>query len=281
MMIRVYVVTHKKYRFPKADLYQPIIAGAFEYEEDAFPENYIRDNTQISISEKHDVYSEFTALYWVWKNSSEDIVGINHYRRYFIRGGWGRYLLAILNPKEKIDKLALNKEDLSRIFDKGYDCVLPKKQWRVKRTLKDEFVAYYGNDLMVGTENVIRECFPDYYDVYSEILNCRENYQKCICIMKRDSFDRYVSWMFTVFSELEKRGYGRNAREFAFLGERLMNVWVEYERKHNALRVKELFYINTETKVSHFRDDYTEYYVPRFFKPLFLLLMKIGLWKYD
>ncbi len=87
--------------------------------------------------------------------------------------------------------------------------------------------------------------------------------------------------MFTVFSELEKRGYGRNAREFAFLGERLMNVWVEYERKHNALRVKELFYINTETNVSHFRDDYTEYYVPRFFKPLFLLLMKIGLWKYD
>ncbi len=279
MKIRIYTVTHKKYRFPKEKMYKPIIAGAFEYDKNDFPESYIRDDSGNNISFKHDAYSEFTALYWIWKNSSADIVGLNHYRRYFIKGGWGRYLLSILNPKKNLEKDILKKNDVGALFKEGYDCILPKKQWRVKRTLRKEFDDAYGTELLNAAESVIKIFFPEYYDVFCNIFNGHENFQKCICIMKRNRFDQYASWMFSVLEKLEQRGFGKKERELAFLGERLMNVWVEYERKYNGLKVKELFYINTETKISTLYDNYTEYHVPILFKPFFLFLMNVGIWR--
>ena len=41
------------------------------------------DDTGVSISEKNRYYSELTGIYWVWQNTSHDITGCCHYRRYF------------------------------------------------------------------------------------------------------------------------------------------------------------------------------------------------------
>ena len=54
-------------------------------------------------------------------------------------------------------------------------------------------------------------------------------------VMRRDLFDAYCQWLFSVLFELEKRldvssfdPY--NQRVFGFVGERLLDVWLEKNR---------------------------------------------------
>ena len=44
----------------------------------------ITDNTGIHISLKNRQYCEMTAVYWIWKNTNHDWIGIEHYRRHLL-----------------------------------------------------------------------------------------------------------------------------------------------------------------------------------------------------
>lgn len=277
MNIKIYTVTHKRYKFPKYNIYKPIIAGASGYNYNSFPKNYIRDDCGDNISDKHDLYSEFTVTYWVWKNSDADIIGLNHYRRYFIRGGWINYFRCLINPAARIDKYILNYNNISDIFSRGYDCIMPKKQWRVNRTLKEEFVSSNPVVLLDATEKILYDKYPAYYPVFEDVMNSRENYQKCICIMKRENFNEYAKWIFDIFDCLNSKGYDGCNREFAFLGERLINVWIEYQKKTGKIKVKENYFINVEFPINGIIKNHTEIIIPKWLQGVLRIISKLGI----
>lgn len=275
-MVEVYVITIKQYSIPKQTMFIPIVAGAYKYDEQNFPSNYIRDDSGDNISIKNDLYSEFTANYWVWKNSKADIVGINHYRRYFINGGWFNYFICLLNPKKMVGKYILNEKQIQGMFN-DFDCILPKKQWRANRTLREEFTAYnYSKGLLDAVRKIIQKYYNGYLKYFDSVCESYENYQKCICIMKREYYNSYSEWIFGIFEKLESMGYGGENREFAFLAERMQNVWVEYQKKENGMKVKEMFFVNMEYPIKGYFKNFTEMYVPKIVLPFYKMASRAG-----
>lgn len=81
MDTRIYVMTHKAIEPISNDIYLPLHVGKKGKEDLGYP----GDDTGDSISEKNNHYCELTGLYWIWKNVRCDIVGICHYRRFFVK----------------------------------------------------------------------------------------------------------------------------------------------------------------------------------------------------
>ncbi len=85
--IEIFVATHKLYEVPPQSMYKPICVGATLKDDNEINEfknsGYILDSEDENISYKNGSYCELTALYWAWKNSTAEYVGLVHYRRHF------------------------------------------------------------------------------------------------------------------------------------------------------------------------------------------------------
>lgn len=226
----IYVITHKKYCFPELDdEYKVLLVGA---ENKMELKQYIRDDSGNNISEKNPFFCELTGLYWIWKNTSDDIVGICHYRRYFT------YRKEILKSNE-----------LDKIFQK-YDIILPKKIKFAGTVYQDYKYSEQHNiqdmDMLI---QLIDKRYPQYSESLHKVLNNKFFYPFNMMIMKRKYYDKYCEWLFDVLFQLEKiipyKDYsGAKQRVFGYLSERLMLVWIDYniDRK----KIKELKVINLE-----------------------------------
>ena len=78
--IKILVCAHKDSRLPQHEYFCPIQVGASLTSARFFP---VLDNTGDNISDRNPHFCELTAHYWAWKNLKCDIIGLNHYRRFF------------------------------------------------------------------------------------------------------------------------------------------------------------------------------------------------------
>ena len=251
----VFVAFHKKYPLLSKDsVYTPLHVGkALSKTELGFE----GDNTGDHISEKNKNYSELTGLYWMWKNSSSDPVGLCHYRRYFLGGKatlamklkkFGEYFILqgkkrqgvhyTSNPKDT--SLILTNDEIKNIMEE-YDMILPETR-KMKYSAKEHYKRRHNLDDLIRTGEVIKEITPEYYDSFNTVLNKKELFPCNMFVMKKEHFDQYMEWMFKVLFELEARtDFSKydayNQRIFGFISERLIGVWLH---KHSSLRVKEL-----------------------------------------
>ena len=261
--LKIYTVTYDPCgRLPSKD-YVPIVAGAEGRDLSGFggrrrmPDGtivprYVFDNEGADhISAENPSYSEFTALYWMWKHAEEDVIGEAHYRRFFVKMTAPEYLAASLvrdpHEREKLAlKRALRREDIARIFAQGYNAVLPKKTARFPAGLYNQYAHCGDPYLLDAAREIVAEDCPEYLRTFDRVMKANEYYLKCIFVMPRELFREYMAWMFGIFGRLEERFGTNGEREYAFLGERLMNVWMEQAQAEGRLRPKELYYYNTE-----------------------------------
>ncbi|MGF0112562.1 DUF4422 domain-containing protein [Streptococcus sp. SGI.013] len=236
-----YIMTHKPFESVTSDsIYVPLVVGANKniVEEYDLKDNSFEDN----ISDKNSSFCELTGMYWIWKHSSEDIVGISHYRRYFTKNRYIFRKSGILSEKDI-------RNDLTK-----YDVI-------VSLTGINEFLGHkageYFNkihdaEVWESCRQIISEDYPEYLKDFEWFEDQDKGYICNMSIMKKEVYDTYCDWLFDILFKLDKTiDYSKydnyNKRMVGFVAERLLNVWI----KHQALKVKEYPIYFTE---DHFID---------------------------
>lgn len=234
--IKVLVATHKKYKMPEDKLYLPIHVGA-EGKEDL---GYQKDNEGENISIKNPYYCELTGLYWAWKNLKADYIGLCHYRRYFTMSK-----KQYKTEEEKFQNV-LTYEQADKLLD-NIDILLTKK----RKYYIESLYSHYKHTMHIETLDlageIIKEKYPKYYKEYENLKKRTWGHMFNMFIMKKEEFDKYCEWMFSILFELEKRidfkKYDSfHARFFGRVSERLLDVYI----LTNSLKYKEIRVIDMQ-----------------------------------
>ena len=219
MSISILIAMHKPYPAPRCSIYLPLQVGAAG-KADLSP-GIARDDAGKNISEKNRSFCELTGLFWAWKNLDYDVLGLVHYRRYL---GNRKFWL----PKE--DRLL--DEAAVRSLLAGHDIILPQKRHYWIETRESHYVhAHHAEDLGC-TEAVLREKYPDCLPAWRHMLDSRSGHICNMFIMRRELLGEYCTWLFDILFAVESRldisAYSeKDQRVFGYLGERLLDVWVE------------------------------------------------------
>ena len=230
------VVTHRPYRICEDELYLLLMAGS-----DGMPEaettGYVRDDSGDNISDRNPWFCELTGLYWMWKNSDADNIGICHYRRYFARKkelslrDRVRMLRGSCSPFEYV----LRNEEASRLMER-YPVVLPcPRRYHIESSYS-HFAHSHGAYALDETRRIIIDRHPEYIEAYDTVMARTSGHRFNMFIMRKDLLDRYCSWLFDILFELEKSiatGKTGNVpdtrRLYGHVSERLLDVWLEKE----------------------------------------------------
>lgn len=223
MKIEIYDVLHKSYRIPDDDIYIPIQTGCAMPGCKILGGNIIRDDTGDNISNRNMAYNILCPMYWIWKNSKADYVGIVHYRRLFCL------------KKHKSWEDVLISEQAHQICRQN-NIIFPKKRRYPFFTLKTHYIYSFkglkdihANDLQV-LRDVIEDFCPEYTKSYDKVLNRSWGHMFSVYMMRKDYFDAHCEFMFPILEECERRLQGKRKdykRYIAALAEFLPDIWVE------------------------------------------------------
>ena len=257
----IFICAHKEVPLPQHPFFLPIQAGTALHEHIA---NYQPDDEGDNISIKNPHFCELTCHYWAWKNlKNVDIVGLNHYRRYFdFTRKW---------PQFSADKHYVSTEEflrqsytfpnLEKILEK-YDIILPiARHWRVSNT--QQYGDYHIAKDWETLRQIIKERSPLFIPAFEKTMdysNKSVGYNMFITHWKY--FNAYSEWLFDILFEVERRVPPTEdpiqSRIYGYMSERLINVFCNYHH----LRIKSIPLImlldenDNHQNISNFRATY-------------------------
>ena len=211
MSVRIFAMTHKRFEVPNDPMYIPMHVGHASAKEEF---GYLGDDTGDHISNLNCYYAELSGVYWVWKNFHRaDYVGICHYRRF------------LTNEEGYVFSESEYMEILQN-FD-----IVTTKQLELPNSYHYGFGAHHNIHTLDETGRIIQEIYPEYADTFYRLVMQNKTYFGNIMVAKKELFDAYAQWLFTIFFELQKRidltfADDYHKRVFGFISEFLLYVWV-------------------------------------------------------
>ncbi len=231
------------------EIYQPVRGGAYKEKVHTMQPDCEGDN----ISQKNASYCELTVQYWAWKNVNVDYYGFCHYRRMFAftdeiieLDEWSNITCDYLTDRElkkfKVDDI----EQISKLLT-TFDIIAPVPVDLSKNKIKSVYEQYkkspklHIEDIDL-TIQIIKDLTPQYFAAAKEFFSSSEAYFCNMFIMKKDLFDQYCNFLFTILGEFDKRKDTRHYsiegyRTQGHIGERLFGVFLTYLKKQTGVRI--------------------------------------------
>ncbi len=170
------------------------------------------DNDEENISDRNSQFCELTAMYWIWKNSDADVVGLEHWRRRFL----------------------LPDNWTGIMEEKGIDVILPVPLC-VMPSLKENFVGRHLPEIWDASMDALKTVHPEDAVPADEYFKTVNLYSPCnMLIARKYVFDEYSEWLFPVLFELN-RLIGKVEDNYqnrypGFVSERLLNYYFDIRR---------------------------------------------------
>ncbi len=177
----------------------------------------IGDDEGDNISEKNPIFSELSAVYWVWRNyqiaGNPDYVGFMHYRRHFIFNErlalpYPKWISSFYYFPSLFEALPyFTDEDITATVP-HYDYLIPKYHVTPTINIREEYVRHIPGSRAHIFDSFIEICRELHPDWEEEIKRIESGNVVLICnmfIMKKELFFEYCNFAFPVLLELERR----------------------------------------------------------------------------
>lgn len=213
---KIYVITHKEYSEISVPGYCSMFAGATFDSEHC----YKGDDTGDNISDKNRIINECTALYWIWKNSDDDYVGIAHYRRFLespVNQGWP------LQQDEILDILDCYDLIVSNVHTIGISVIEGMKHSMCREAFLESVAII--RDIFEKKDELEREAF-------NQVMNGEFFFICNMFITRKELFDEYCEWLFPILFEMMDKVHineewdAYSKRVIGFWAERMLTVWL-------------------------------------------------------
>lgn len=240
---QIYVCCHQPSVLPHSRFLTPIQAGRAVSRRKL---NMLGDDSGMNISVLNKHYCELTALYWIWRNCRPEYFGLFHYRRFLNFAGTDTAFSDMDNLEERF---GLSSSTIRPLFE-DYDIILPQRRRPNER--KESLYELYAKAHVISDMDWVLKLLGRYYPAMKgtaeEVLHYRSGgYYKNMMVAPYSFWDGYCSWLFDLLfraaAVIDPWLSLRDAyqqRVYGFLGERLLNVYVEHIRWTAGLRIKEV-----------------------------------------
>lgn len=236
-----------------------------------------KDNEGDNRALKHPLYSEYSGIYWLWKNISADYKGMLHHRRaltdkkvsfngrcimifHFLKFRLksifkhNTFMYADRIECKSYKKYVSIRNDfftkLPQYLEQGYEIIVPKPYYFFGTNVFEFFDEVVNRLLMSKIKSIIEKDFSDFSSFFKRTIYGNKLFYSNMSIMKNAYFEEYNAFVFGVFDHLEEEitneGFYINPskekslyRIFGYIGELLTNTYI-LKKKAEGIKIKEL-----------------------------------------
>lgn len=211
-----YVITHVRFPVHEDDMYKVLCVGGLR------SDNHLMEADGDNIMQYNRRINECTGLYWIWKNTSSEYIGMSHYRRWFY------------NDRFPHDDSRLDAERVETLMA-DHDIILTGRRWFNWRVIDNMRIAL-GEELTeqanIVFQQMIEKHHPDYIDAYNRVMQ-GDNMHICnLFVTRRPIMNEYCEWLFSFLLDaadgIDVTGLTiKQQRVAGYFAEAMWTVWLQ------------------------------------------------------